>query len=289
MKWYVGSSSVQDRVFVIEDGQLAEAVSAQRSAALEEIEKIEKTEMSTLVDQWRQARKESDAARDTARAAYDKRTAELNIMKGDSSVLALVNKLGADGSWQADLERYSGEQKQWELDRINARNEKSDLPLKTIDEIAIGFAGVVSGEKIYIYHPSVAGLVFSVKLLVCVVIVTIVWVVTTLVTKPTDTKTLRSFYRLCHPGGPGWRKVVMDAKADGEDIDQKNAIGDWKLPIQILCVFLGCIAIYSSLFSVGNFVYGNMVWGFILAGVALAATIALFMSFGKTGVESGSD
>ncbi|MHC5146426.1 MAG: Na+:solute symporter, partial [Planctomycetota bacterium] len=87
----------------------------------------------------------------------------------------------------------------------------------------------------------------------------------------------------------GWRKVVAEAKADGEDIDGKNAIGDWKLPVQILCVFLGCVAIYSSLFSVGNFVYGNIEWGFILAGVALAATIALFMSFSRTGIESGDD
>jgi hypothetical protein len=49
------------------------------------------------------------------------------------------------------------------------------------------------------------------------------------------------------------------------------------------------VAIYSSLFSVGNFVYGNIEWGFILAGVALAATIALFMSFSRTGIESGDD
>ena len=87
-------------------------------------------------------------------------------------------------------------------------------------------------------------------------------------------------------GGPGWKKVVADAKADGEDIDEKNAIGDWKLPVQILCVFLGCVAIYSSLFSVGNFVYGNKAWGFILIGVTAAATFALFKCFGKIGVES---
>ena len=117
------------------------------------------------------------------------------------------------------------------------------------------------------------------------VVVTIVWIVTTLVTPAVEKKTLRNFYRLCHPGGPGWKKVVADAKADGEDIDHKNAIGDWKLPMQILCVFLGCMTIYASLFSIGNFVYGNMMWGFILIGVAAVTVFLLFKCFGKTGVE----
>ncbi len=287
MKWYVGSSAVQDRVYVIEDAELAKSVSTQHETVKEEARTIEKTEIKELVKDWRQARKESDAARDAARQAYDVRSAELGQLKAESSIFALVSK--ADGSWRAGLESYFTEQNQWELERVNARNAKSDLPAKTIDEISVGFAGVVDGDKIYIYHPSVAGLMFSVKLLVCVVIVTIVWVITTLVTKPTDKKTLRSFYKLCHPGGPGWRKVVMEAKADGEDIDQKNAIGDWKLPMQIMCVFLGCVAIYSSLFAVGNFVYGNVMWGVILAGVALAATVCLFVSFNKIGVESSAD
>ena len=69
-------------------------------------------------------------------------------------------------------------------------------------------------------------------------------------------------------------------------IDQKNAIGDWKLPMQILCVFLGCVTIYASLFSVGNFVYGNTTWGFILIAFAVVSVFALFKCFGKIGVES---
>ena len=115
---------------------------------------------------------------------------------------------------------------------------------------------------------------------------TIAWILATFVTPAVDKKTLRSFYRLCHPGGPGWRKVVLEARADGEEIDEKNAIGDWKLPMQILCVFLGCVAVYASLFSVGNFVYGNKAWGFILIAFALVSLFALFKCFGKIGVES---
>jgi hypothetical protein len=83
--------------------------------------------------------------------------------------------------------------------------------------------------------------------------------------------------------------VVEEARAEGEEIDQKNSIGDWKMPIQILCVFLGCITIYSSLFSIGNFVYGNKGWGYILMVLAAVSVFALFKFFGKIGTESSTD
>ena len=194
--------------------------------------------------------------------------------------------VATDKPWSSDLQKFYTNQNKWELDRVNKGRVKTGLEPRQLGEVTVGFSGLVSGDTIYIYHPSVAGLEFSVQLLVCVVVVTITWVLTTLITPAVDTQTLRNFYRLCHPGGPGWRKVVTEAKADGEDIDQKNAIGDWKLPIQILCVFLGCVAVYASLFAIGNFVYGNMVWGFVLIGVALVTVFFLFKSFGKIGAES---
>ncbi len=287
VKWFVGSSCVKERVFVIEDAELAGLIDQQHTAAVQQIEQIEKTEIKPLVKAWRKARKESDAARDAARVAYDTRNEQLNQLKAASSVVALLDKAKLDNTLQSAIEHFYADQRLWELERINKRIAAKGLPAKSLEEVLLGFDGIVSSGRIYIYHPSVAGLTFSVKLLVCVIMVTIVWMVTTLLTKPADKQTLRNFYRLCHPGGPGWRKVVQEAEADGDHIDSTNAVGDWKLPIQILCAFQGCVAIYASLFSVGNFVYGNMLWGFILAGVAVAMIIWLLKSFGKIGVESG--
>ena len=287
LKWYVGSSAVKDHVFVIDDAETVNAVKAQNELVAEQSVLYEK-ELEKQVKNWKKARKESTEARDAARVVYDAKLDEINAYNAANAVTTQVNAL-ADKNWYAGLEQFYADQNQWQLERVNKRRAMQDLSAKSINEISVAFAGIVSGDKIYIYHPIIEGLNGKVQLLVCIVAVTIVWIVTTLVTKPADKKTLRSFYRLCHPGGPGWRKVVAEARADGEDIDGKNAIGDWKLPVQILCVFLGCVAIYSSLFSVGNFVYGNIEWGFILAGVALAATIALFMSFSRTGIESGDD
>ena len=284
LKWYVGSSSVKDRVMVIDDVPTVQAVIAQQQQSRTTIKAMDE-DLKQLVAVWRDARKESVAARDLSRAAYDAKLAELNQARAASSVPMLLTTM-ADTSWQEDLRQFYDKQKLWELDRQNKQRTRTGLA--KVDDLTIPFGGVVSGNKIYIYHPSLNDLKFSVQLLVCVIIVTIVWIVTTVVTKPADKHTLRNFYKLCHPGGPGWRKVVLDARAEGQEIDQKNAIGDWKLPMQILCVFLGCVAIYASLFSVGNFVYGNMLWGFILSGIALAAVFALFKSFSKIGIESGN-
>jgi len=244
-------------------------------------------EMEELVVQWKKARKESDSARDAARHVYDMKLEEANAFKEANSVTTLVGA-AADRPWHSQLEAFYLGQKQWELERVNKRRVRLDLPAKSLDQISVNFSGILIGDKIYIYHPDVEKLNTKVRLLVCVFLVTVVWIVTTLITPAADKQTLRKFYKLCHPGGPGWKKVVREAREDGEEIDEKNAIGDWKLPMQILCVFLGCITIYSSLFAVGNFVYGNMAWGYVLIALAVISIVVLFKCFGKIGVESSS-
>lgn len=122
---------------------------------------------------------------------------------------------------------------------------------------------------------------FTMKLLYAVTLTTIVWIITTLLTKPEDKKVLRDFYRLTNPGGPGWKKVVADAAKDGDIINEKDLGKPWEMPIQILLVFIGCIVIYSSLFAIGNFVYGETLYGFILLTIAGIGTYFLFKFFNK--------
>ncbi|MCF7973892.1 MAG: Na+:solute symporter [Phycisphaerae bacterium] len=285
LAWYIDTSAVADRVFVIDDADTVSTVSEQHARAQVEITKGE-VELDMLADLWRKERKVSEEARDKARTAYDTKLAELNDLREAASIATLVNAV-PEAPWKAGLTEFYANQTQWQLERTNKRRVSLNLEEKALSDISVGFGGLQAGDKLCIYHPDVANLKFAVQLLVCVIVVTLSWVLATFVTPAVDRKKLRSFYQLCHPGGPGWRKVVMEARADGEEIDQKNAIGDWKLPMQILCVFLGCITIYASLFSVGNFVYGNQGWGFALIVLALASVYALFKCFGKIGVESG--
>jgi len=128
---------------------------------------------------------------------------------------------------------------------------------------------------------ALSGTVFPIKLLIALGLTTIAWVGTTLLTKPESQETLRAFYRLTRPGGPGWKKVVDEARADGDMIDEQDHGKPWEMPIQILLVFVGCVVVYSCLFSIGSFVYGRPAAGSVMAFLALGGTYILFKSFKK--------
>lgn len=109
------------------------------------------------------------------------------------------------------------------------------------------------------------------KLLLSVGVTTITWVVVTLVTKPTDYKTLASFFNLVKPYGSGWNGFKEIAKAKNIELEE----GTGKLSINILAMFLGIIIVYSALFSTGMFIYGNTTNGAILLVVTLVAATLL--------------
>lgn len=113
----------------------------------------------------------------------------------------------------------------------------------------------------------------DIQLVLGVAITTLSWVVVTLVTSPSDKKTLNEFYKITQPGGPGWNKVVADAEADGVDlITEKQA---WNVPTGILCMVVGSVGIYGALFSTGYFIYGEYKEGSILLVVTLLSFIIL--------------
>ena len=113
----------------------------------------------------------------------------------------------------------------------------------------------------------------DIQLVLGVAITTLSWVVVTLVTSPSDKKTLNEFYKITQPGGPGWNKVVAEAEADGVDlITEKRA---WNVPTGILCMVVGSVGIYGALFSTGYFIYGEYKEGSILLVVTLLSFIIL--------------
>ena len=128
---------------------------------------------------------------------------------------------------------------------------------------------------------ALSGTVFPLKLVLAVVWTTLGWIITMYLTRPETTATLRQFYILTRPGGPGWKKVVDSAVADGINITGQDTGKAWEMPIQLLCVFIGCIVIYSSLFSIGSFVYLKPLNGSIMAAIAVAGTAFLFRSFSR--------
>jgi Na+/proline symporter len=120
----------------------------------------------------------------------------------------------------------------------------------------------------------------TVKLLIAVAITTIVWIVTTILTKPESDEVLINFLKTVHPGGPGWKSVIERVGDVGIDTQEK-----WDLPYSLLNVFLGCIAIYSALFSTGYFIYGNIGFGLMLGGVFFFAIFLMIKTWPKLNLE----
>ena len=125
---------------------------------------------------------------------------------------------------------------------------------------------------------------FTVKLLITVGIVTVSWIVTTLITKPEKKEVLRAFYKLTVPGGLGWKKVVDAAIADGDPCDDGHGV-TWQMPKQILLVFIGCIIIYTSLFGIGGLVYGNIILGVGLLTLSSICAYLLFRIMSKLNLD----
>ena len=105
-----------------------------------------------------------------------------------------------------------------------------------------------------------------------VLITTFVWVVVTFMTKPDDDETLVKFYKKTKPGGPGWKRIKDLAK-----LSESENNSEWIVPRGILCMILGCFAIYSALFSTGYFIYGEIISGIIFLTTTIIFSYILFI------------
>lgn len=127
---------------------------------------------------------------------------------------------------------------------------------------------------------SLFGLVFSftywniIKFTGIVLLTTVSWIIVTFLTQPNSEETLRNFYRKIRPGGPGWKAVVDRAQKEGLELVKEKDM-KWDVPTGILCMILGSMAIYSTLFAIGNLLYGKVVITLIFAGIAIVSTFIL--------------
>ncbi|HKK67692.1 MAG TPA: hypothetical protein VJ946_05750, partial [Bacteroidales bacterium] len=112
------------------------------------------------------------------------------------------------------------------------------------------------------------------KFLSIVLLTTLSWIVTSYIAKPVDDDVLRSFYRKIKPGGPGWRRVLKKAKAEGVELEKEKDL-KWDVPTGILAMIFGAMGIYSVLFSIGMFLYGKAGHGFIFMSTALISVILM--------------
>jgi SSS family solute:Na+ symporter len=147
----------------------------------------------------------------------------------------------------------------WFWWRINAWTEITAMAGSFLVSIGIFFAGKAG-------HPLDA----TTALLITVAATTVVWVVVTFATPPTDMETLVAFYNRVRPAGPGWAPVRAHTTAVSPD-SMTLSLAGW---------VLGLMTIYSALFGAGAYLYGNIGGGvtatlvFIIAGALLVWVIS---------------
>ncbi|RJP29953.1 MAG: Na+:solute symporter [Candidatus Omnitrophota bacterium] len=104
------------------------------------------------------------------------------------------------------------------------------------------------------------------ELIIGVALTTACWLTITFITPMTDRKVLQNFYDKIRPMGRGWAQVV----------DTSQSKTDENLSASILCVFLGCLAVYCALFATGFILYGNYVLGGMLSLICVFAVGVIF-------------
>lgn len=141
-------------------------------------------------------------------------------------------------------------------------------------------SGVISlGFSFWGWFPS--GLPDWAQFPMVVLITSIVWITVMMVTQPESSETLESFYKKIQPGGPGWKKVIEEAKSKGNDIILDEQ--EWSVPNGIIAMILGCLLVYSLLFAVGNWIYGDFVPATVMTLLAIGSGLQLSKIWKKMG------
>ncbi|MGB5499047.1 MAG: sodium:solute symporter family protein [Maribacter sp.] len=110
------------------------------------------------------------------------------------------------------------------------------------------------------------------------IITTIIWVTATFMTQPESKEVLRSFYKKIQPGGPGWAKVVEEAKQDNTEIDMGEK---WSVPAGIGAMLLGVVLIYTIMFATGHWIYGHTTSALIHTAIASISGFLLIKAWGR--------
>jgi len=143
----------------------------------------------------------------------------------------------------------------WFWWRINAWSEIAAMAASFSIALTLFIA-----RKAGLEMSSHAALVWSVAL------TTVVWVVVTFLTPPTDKETLRRFYRKVRPAGRGWATIIGTEEGYGPRDSLSLAFLGW---------VLGCTFVYSALFGTGALLYGHSLQAAVCLTVAVGSGVGL--------------
>ncbi len=126
-----------------------------------------------------------------------------------------------------------------------------------------------------------------VALMVTIAVTTFCWLLTAFIAPQTDRKTLIEFYKKVRPFGPGW--AVIRREAGISDAEAAVYARHENIPLALLGWFSGSVAIWSSLFTVGSFLYGRTTHAMILLAIFVVSGLVLIRVINQLwGNASGS-
>lgn len=150
----------------------------------------------------------------------------------------------------------------WYWWRINAWSEISAMiaPLIIYPVSVYGF-GMESPMTLY---PTVIG-------------TTIVWLIVTFLTSPTDEKTLLSFYKRTYPGGIGWKHIQEHLPETKQNNHFGRTLVNW---------IMGIVLVYASLFGIGNIIFADFLTGLIILLIGGIAAAVIYFNLKVQGFKT---
>jgi len=119
--------------------------------------------------------------------------------------------------------------------------------------------------------------VFAKTALITAGVTTIVWLVTTVLTKPESDERLLKFYRRVQPTIHGWQRIALLAPEINAVRDLRANTFDW---------VMGCTLVYCSMFGIGELVLQAWIAGFALLSIAAIAGYLIYWSLSRRGWQT---
>ena len=162
----------------------------------------------------------------------------------------------------------------WYWSRINAWSEISAMIAAAAVTVALNIH--IFGKSLIIFSGT-AALVYAKQSLVIGSITTIVWLITTFLTRPESEETLVSFYRRVHPSVYGWQKISKLVPEMPQVRDLASNTFNW---------VMGTILVYGCLFGIGKLIFGQWISGALMLVVAAVAGYLIFWDLSRRGWET---
>lgn len=137
-------------------------------------------------------------------------------------------------------------------------------------EISAMLASTVVSSVIFLQYQK---LPYFEKLFLIISISTVVWVVVTLLTKPSDEGKLIEFYKRVYAGGIGWRAIERKLPAASvRAVNYRSPIWQW---------LTGTAFVYAATLSVGMFLLQRLTEGILYAAAGVVSGVILYRELNR--------